>query len=58
MTRYRARRWGSADWIEVDVSGDDEEAEAAIAGDISSALWNTGMHVQELGEDGRWEDLA
>lgn len=57
MTRFRARAWGSADWIEIDLSGEDEEVEEAVAGEMKSALWNSGLHVQELQEDGKWEDI-
>lgn len=58
MTSFRIRAWGSADWTVINLSSDEEdELLEGLADHIRDFLCEKEAHVQEMGEDGRWEDL-
>lgn len=62
MTLFRARRWGSADWTLISVGGDVSEDEAPLAQLVGGAMLSAGngetFHVQQLSDDGVWENLG
>lgn len=53
---FRYRRYGSTEWVNVDISGEDEEIAQEVAGQMEDILEIDGLHVQKL-EGGNWEDL-
>jgi hypothetical protein len=59
MTSFRIRNFGSADWVQIDLSGDDEELEEELIEHLEEVLpeLDGPLHMQKLNEDGRWEDL-
>ena len=57
MTSFRIRQWGSADWTQIDLSGDDEEVGELMVEAVRDMLADNSLHVQELSEEGKWEDL-
>lgn len=62
MILFRARQWGSAEWTQVAVNtpGDEEDEagmEGLLASVIGSALSTSSLHVQQLSDEGEWEDL-
>lgn len=57
MTLFRVRAYGTADWLTIALSGDAEELEETLAGQVRDALILDGLHAQEMGEEGNWEDL-
>lgn len=58
MTLFRIRRWGSAEWTEIAVTGGAESTESEIALALRLMLSDGSMHAQEATEQGEWEDLA
>ena len=60
MTSFRIRTFGSADWVQLDISGDDEELEEEIIELLAGELTDLEgpYHIQQLNEDGEWEDVA
>lgn len=63
MTLFRARRYGTAEWTTISISdGPEEEADEdglapIICGIIGSSLGTSSLHVQQLNDQGAWEDL-
>lgn len=60
MILYRVREYGKADWTRVAIGGADEDEDSlapTIASVLGSALSTSSLHVQQLNEDGEWEDL-
>lgn len=58
MTLFRIRRWGSAEWTQIEVSGGDESTESEAAMNLRNLLGDGSMHAQECNDAGEWEDLA
>lgn len=54
MIHLRFRRFGDADWTSLLLHGD---LEAEGLGLVGSALETSPFHVQQLTEEGEWEDL-
>jgi hypothetical protein len=58
MTLFRARAWGSADWCTISIAGEVEEVCDQLAEIICEALGSAdNLHIQQMNEDGEWEDL-
>ena len=60
MTSFRIRTFGTADWVQLDISGDDEELEEEIVELLAAELINFEgpYHIQQLTEDGEWENVS
>lgn len=60
MILFRARAFGSADpWtlISVNCSDEDEGVETEVAQIIGSALGTSPLHVQQMNDEGDWENM-
>lgn len=60
MILFRARAFGSADpWtlISVHCSDEDDGVEAAVSQIIGSALGTSPLHVQQMDDEGNWENM-
>jgi len=61
MLLFRARFYGSAEWVLISLSdGSDEEdgLPATISSVIGSALATTdNLHLQRMNDEGVWEDV-
>lgn len=59
MTLFRIRRWGTREWtqLEINDSNDDSSLEEEMAQRLRLVLSDSGLHAQECGEDGEWEDV-
>lgn len=59
MNSFRIREFGSADWVQIDISGDDEDIEVEViellAGELTAL--EGPYHIQQLNEEGEWEDM-
>lgn len=59
MTLFRARQYGSAEWTLIQVSSpsDEDAVPLIIASIIGSALGTSSLHVQQMDEEGKWEEM-
>lgn len=56
MKHYRIRRWGSEDWLMIQVGADESEYLAERLEGMIFQLFGTDHHVQQL-VAGNWEDM-
>jgi hypothetical protein len=55
---FRARAWGTGEWTRISIGGEEDgDIERTIASIIGSALGTSSLHVQQMSEEGPWEDL-
>jgi len=58
MILYRVRKWGAAEWSLISIGGGEEnELDPILASILGSALATSSLHVQQLDDQGIWEDL-
>ena len=61
MILFRARQWGAADWslISINTPGEEDptDTDKSVSGILGSALSTSSLHVQQMSEEGEWEDL-
>jgi hypothetical protein len=58
MTLFRVRQYGQTDWTRITISSEeDSELEQELGDKVRDLLDIPGLHVQEMGESGEWEDV-
>lgn len=58
MTLFRIRQYGTTTWTTIRIADEEDEGlEEELAEKTRDMLDMPDLHVQEMNEDGKWEDL-